>query len=180
MHNYKVFCDTDCLDCGYKREPAHIYAPWEKNAEKHWHVCVYCHLNIDEAEHVYDNACDTDCNVCGEKRTTEHKYKSEWSKNSKSHYHECEYCGDKTDITEHTFGEDDKCTVCGRERRILGDLNDDGKVNAMDLIILRKYIAGLINDLDASLVDINGDGKVGAADLIILRKLIAGFDVGLK
>ena len=124
MHSYKEICDADCIDCGYKRT-VHRYGEWEKNAEKHWHVCVYCHLNIDEAEHVYDNACDTDCNVCGEKRTTEHKYKSEWSKNSKSHYHECEYCGDKTDITEHTFGEDDKCTVCGRERRILGDLNDD-------------------------------------------------------
>lgn len=180
QHRYKIYCDTECTICGYKREPDHVYAPWEKNAEKHWHVCYYCELVADEAEHVYDNACDTDCNVCGEKRTTEHKYKAEWSKNSKSHYHECEYCGDKTDITEHTFGEDDKCTVCGRERRILGDLNDDGKVNAMDLIILRKYIAGLINDLDASFADINGDGKVGAADLIFLRKLIAGFDVGLE
>lgn len=178
-HFYKGICDADCIDCGYKRT-VHRYGEWEKNAEKHWHVCVYCHLNIDEAEHVYDNACDTDCNVCGEKRTTEHKYKTEWSKNSKTHYHECEYCGDKTDITEHTFGEDDKCTVCGRGSRILGDLNDDGKVNAMDLIILRKYIAGLITDLDASFADINGDGKVGATDLIILRKLIAGFDVGLE
>ena len=70
--------------------------------------------------------------------------------------------------------------------RVLGSEHQGKKIGIsperLDPIkpILRKYIAGLINDLDASLVDINGDGKVGAADLIILRKLIAGFDVGLK
>ena len=72
QHRYKIYCDTECTICGYKREPDHVYAPWEKNAEKHWHICYYCKSVADEAEHVYDNACDTDCNVCGEKRTTEH------------------------------------------------------------------------------------------------------------
>ena len=53
---------------------------------------------------------------------------------------------------------------------LLGDANGDGKLNIMDLIRLRKYLAGAPVELNAASCDLNGDGTVGSADLIRLRK----------
>lgn len=58
----------------------------------------------------------------------------------------------------------------------LGDLNGDGKINITDVIILRRYVSGLIT-LDAdklAAADLNGDGKVNITDVIILRRYVSG------
>lgn len=64
--------------------------------------------------------------------------------------------------------------------RIPGDMTDDGKVNIMDLIRLRKYLAGDNVSINLSNADVTGDGKVNVMDLIRLRKYLAGDDVELK
>ena len=64
--------------------------------------------------------------------------------------------------------------------RIPGDMTDDGKVNIMDLIRLRKYLAGDEVAINLSNADVTGDGKVNVMDLIRLRKYLAGDDVELK
>ena len=65
---------------------------------------------------------------------------------------------------------------------VYGDANGDGKVNAVDLAMLRKYLANrdpitgessVIVDVGA---DVNGDGKIGAVDLAMLRKYLANKD----
>ncbi len=56
---------------------------------------------------------------------------------------------------------------------IPGDITGDGKVNAVDLLRLQKYLAGV----DVTLVgsgDITGDGKINAMDLLRLKKYLAG------
>lgn len=64
-------------------------------------------------------------------------------------------------------------TVCSI---IPGDMNGDGKANALDLIRLKKYIADNTTELPGN-GDVNGDGKINALDLIRLKKYIANNDV---
>lgn len=52
-----------------------------------------------------------------------------------------------------------------------GDVNDDGKVDAEDLALLRCIIVSLPDDSAVHwAADINGDGKVNAADYVLLAK----------
>ena len=56
-----------------------------------------------------------------------------------------------------------------------GDLNNDGKFNAIDSNLMRSCILG--NDTRAPATyaaDINGDGKVNVSDSAILKKMILG------
>ena len=57
-----------------------------------------------------------------------------------------------------------------------GDANGDGKVTAKDVSLLKKYIAGIVNDDEVNFLnaDINGDGKINSRDLAELKKIIAG------
>lgn len=57
-----------------------------------------------------------------------------------------------------------------------GDINDDGKVNATDVLLLRRYLANWKNvtiNLDAA--DVNRDGKVNATDVLLLRRYLANW-----
>lgn len=60
-----------------------------------------------------------------------------------------------------------------------GDANNDGKITAADVLIIRKHIAGQSVKLDTNVSDVNVDGKVTAADVLLIRKFIAGQDVTL-
>lgn len=54
-----------------------------------------------------------------------------------------------------------------------GDVTGDGKVNALDLLRLKKLLAGEDVEIGGS-ADITGDGKVNALDLLRLKKYLAG------
>lgn len=60
---------------------------------------------------------------------------------------------------------------------IRGDVNNDGKINNRDLVLMRQYLAGW--DVTASEygLDVNGDGKVNNRDLVLMRQYLAGWDV---
>ena len=57
---------------------------------------------------------------------------------------------------------------------VYGDANGDGSVNAKDVLVLRRSIAGLECDIDEELADVNGDGEVSMADVLLVRKSLAG------
>ncbi|MBR0199978.1 MAG: dockerin type I repeat-containing protein [Oscillospiraceae bacterium] len=59
---------------------------------------------------------------------------------------------------------------------VVGDLNRDGACNALDLMLLRKYLVGLAaaGELDLAAADLHGDGNVDILDLVRLRKILAG------
>ncbi|MBR5527397.1 MAG: dockerin type I repeat-containing protein [Clostridia bacterium] len=59
---------------------------------------------------------------------------------------------------------------------IPGDLDGNSLVNADDLVLMRKYVAGLVSENDFVFVaaDINNDENVNADDIVYIRKVIAG------
>lgn len=89
-----------------------------------------------------------------------------------------------TRYPEHSF-ENGVCTECGAQEQkdtpaaIHGDCNGDGKVNSLDLILLRQYLAGWDVELDLAGADVNGNGTANSLDLILLRQYLAGWDVTL-
>ena len=56
-----------------------------------------------------------------------------------------------------------------------GDLNEDGFVNAKDVTLLRRFIAGGYGvTLTENAADVNRDGVVDAKDVTFLRRCITG------
>ena len=59
---------------------------------------------------------------------------------------------------------------------ILGDVNDDHKVNVMDATDIQKYLAGIITltDTQKTKGDVNNDGILNVADATEIQKYLAG------
>lgn len=59
---------------------------------------------------------------------------------------------------------------------IYGDVTGDGKVNSIDFAMMRQYLLGIINKMDADnwnkSGDLNNDGKVNSIDFAILRQYL--------
>lgn len=53
---------------------------------------------------------------------------------------------------------------------VLGDVNGDYKITAVDLIFVRRYIIHINNEISPA-ADMNSDGKITSADFILLRRL---------
>ena len=58
----------------------------------------------------------------------------------------------------------------------LGDINNDGAINAKDVTTLRRALAGGYGVAvpDTAVADVNKDGTVNAKDVTYLRRAIAG------
>ena len=55
----------------------------------------------------------------------------------------------------------------------LGDCNSDESINIIDLVRMKKYLAGITEDINMA-SDINGDGKIDTEDLTMMRKNLLG------
>lgn len=59
---------------------------------------------------------------------------------------------------------------------VKGDVNDDGAVTNLDLIILQKEILAIYDDgytFNSALADLNEDGKISIIDFILLKSILA-------
>ena len=56
----------------------------------------------------------------------------------------------------------------------LGDATGDGEIDMKDVLVIRKYIAGISSDLNTEAADVNKDGSVDMKDVLLVRKYIAG------
>ena len=63
-----------------------------------------------------------------------------------------------------------------------GDVNSDGRINAMDVTLMRRHITGGYNvTINTDAADVNADGNINAMDVTLLRRYIAGgYGVELK
>ena len=57
---------------------------------------------------------------------------------------------------------------------VKGDVNNDGAVNVLDLLKLRKYLVESSTEINEVNADMNSDGKINVLDLLALRKKLAG------
>lgn len=62
--------------------------------------------------------------------------------------------------------------TCSKTIYLAGDVNNDGEVNVLDLMALKRYLAGKNNTPYYSTADFNDTGSIEAADLISLQKEI--------
>ncbi len=59
---------------------------------------------------------------------------------------------------------------------LLGDADDSGNVNMKDILLVRKYVAGICREKDIDLLsaDANESGGVEMKDILLIRKAVAG------
>ena len=59
-----------------------------------------------------------------------------------------------------------------------GDVNGDGDLTMKDVLLMRRYIAGLDELTQAQIAagDMDGDGDVTMKDVLKARRIIAGLD----
>ena len=145
--------DTYCTSCGEKVKTGSVIA---------------C-----KGYHNYTNSCDKDCNTCGEERRVTHTYYSDCDE-------KCDICNHtRIAPVDHTFDEE-KCTECGALESIPGDVNDDGKINSLDGLLLMRYLNGWNVDIASpEAMDVNADGKVNSLDGLILMRYLNGWNVTL-
>ena len=89
------------------------------------------------------------------------------------------YVSDYVDSLGHIYV-NGVCTGCGA---VLGDLNADGDVDAEDLTILARHVAGieiLTEETALSNGDVDGNGRIDAEDLTMLARYVAGIITGWK
>lgn len=72
---------------------------------------------------------------------------------------------------DEDFYDEDKTKV-PIDTGIIGDINGDSELNAVDLVILQKYLKGDAFDVNETVADINGDGTVSNFDVYALLNLI--------
>jgi hypothetical protein len=145
--------------------------------------CTVCSSYIDGHEeipttddHSYGNyieISDTQhervCGICQKHEVTAHKWDDGKETLPPSHVME----------GEMTY----TCTLCyaTKTEKITsspGDVNGDGQVNASDVAILRRYLAGwkgYADKVDLKAANVNGDDRISATDVAILRRYLAGW-----
>lgn len=59
-----------------------------------------------------------------------------------------------------------------------GDVNNDGKLSTTDIVMLRRFLAGLdtLSDLGKLSGDYNNDGKITTTDIVMMRRKLAGLE----
>ncbi|TYQ12844.1 UNVERIFIED_CONTAM: subtilisin family serine protease [Acetivibrio alkalicellulosi] len=61
---------------------------------------------------------------------------------------------------------------------ITGDLNGDDRIDSTDIVLLRRYILGIINEFPypegINAADVNADGVIDSSDYILLRRYLLG------
>ena len=107
------------------------------------------------------------------------KHKLEINNNDAQHWYECKACKKTFHIENHYDNNNDGiCDACIYViyKYIPGDLNDDGKVNLKDSMLLLQHLAGWEVSFNEVNADINSDGKINLKDSMLLLQYLAGWE----
>lgn len=75
-------------------------------------------------------------------------------------------------VTKTSYDESERLKISSFSV-VLGDLNDDGRVTVIDLLIMKKILVnGNKYGVDLTLCDLNGDSKFTSADVLALVKIL--------
>ena len=84
------------------------------------------------------------------------------------------------ECTSHSY-ENGVCSLCKKPETqeddiLLGDINGDGAVNAMDTNLLKRVLAGVLTPDDKTIAyaDINRDGQINGLDSNLLSRIVSG------
>ena len=86
---------------------------------------------------------------------------------------ESETSASETETTPSATVTASAATETGSETGILGDANGDGAVNMKDVLLARKYLAGIEVTINLDAADVNEDGSVNMKDILDMRKFLA-------
>jgi len=53
-----------------------------------------------------------------------------------------------------------------------GDVNGDGRVNSSDVALLKRYLLGLVENINKEAADVNVSGTVNSTDLAIMKRYV--------
>ena len=92
-------------------------------------------------------------------------------------YIQCKALGDAIITVTSETGLSSQCQIHVVEKQqVLGDVNDDGKGNVLDAVMILRHDANIIKLDDSQLkaADVNGDGKVDVLDAVMILRYEAG------
>ena len=55
---------------------------------------------------------------------------------------------------------------------LLGDVNDDGNVDALDLAAMKRYLLGINPEINVTNSDMNSDGDINSIDFALLKSSV--------
>ncbi len=55
-----------------------------------------------------------------------------------------------------------------------GDADGNGRITISDVLLIRKYLAGIDTAIDEAAADVDGNGRTTIADVLLVRKYLAG------
>ncbi len=100
-----------------------------------------------------------------------------------------EYVCELEATTEHCGIETRSCSVCGYSETkenpklvsefTVGDVNDDGRINVGDLVLLAQYFANWDVEINSDAADTDADGELLITDIVRLAQYLAGWQVVL-
>ncbi len=64
------------------------------------------------------------------------------------------------------------CVEMDFSSSLLGDINDDGVINVLDVVVLVNIVLGIEDEIPAG--DLNSDGVINVLDVVILVNMILG------
>ena len=63
---------------------------------------------------------------------------------------------------------------------LIGDVNDDGEIDSVDAVLLKKYLAGYEGlEINLEACDTNGDGEISSSDSVMLLKYLSNNSIQL-
>lgn len=97
----------------------------------------------------------------------------------------CDICGEiiskGTEIAAlgHDWNDEGKCSRCGAEKPkgIRGDLDNSGKIDVLDGVVMQRILAGIETDPDLfEAANLNGDKTTDVLDGVIMQRILAGLE----